>query len=232
MRKKLISILLIMALFGVVLVTPTQALSSDLFKRYIALKGGTQYNYKNENLGSEPYWNDRINNGLWTGENRPAPLMGDANIDGKVDAMDALFALNFSVYGNLQTVSIIDGSKKPPVDWMRSLSVHYNEGTLSKVATTQRHWLNYCRMNSPFFADVTKDCIVNALDALQILKYSVNTAKDFPEGDFTTIHGRFLYHPWATEYYPELYWDLCVEITDEEFCEKYHFEYEVSPTNS
>ena len=150
--------------------------------------------------------------------------MGDANIDGKVDAKDALFALSFSVNGNMQTRILVSGSKIAPQSlWVGYFFDANAEGTLLEWVNDPEHWLTYCKYNSPFFADVTKDCVITAVDALEILKYSVGKAKNFPVGDFTTIHDRFQYYPWATEYYPGFFKDNQVEMTDEEFCEKYNF---------
>ena len=80
-------------------------------------------------------------------------------------------------------------------------------------------------------ADVTGDDAVNAKDALEILKYSGGKAKNFPEGDFTSVTVRFSYYPWPTEYYPGFFEDHLVDMTDKEFCEKYNFNLDVSPTN-
>ncbi len=219
--KKLISILLIMALFGVVLVTPAQAVTRDLMVEYIYAKNPSVPKGLPESVGGYNYWKSKIENKEWVGENRPEPLMGDATIDGKVDARDALFALHFTVNGNIQTFLAM----------MREMSPGCRRWAKYYLKDEEEIWLEYCYYNSPFFADVTKDCCVNSLDALQILKYSVGKAKNFPVGDFTTINEWRMYYPWPTEYYRGIFTDLTVQMTDEEFRAKYNFYPDATPTD-
>ena len=222
-------------LFSFSFAIPAQAIPLDLMGRYFRDQGVflTNANYQyGDFMGDQGYWKQMVEKGKWTGENRPEPLMGDANIDGKVNAVDALFALNFAVRGNVQTAAIAAPMKTSyHASWDGHFNKAYHEGTLYNKETSQEVWLNYCKFNSPFFADVTKDCAVNAKDALQILKYAVGKAKDFPVGDFTSISSRFSYYPWPTEYYPGFFEDHLVDMTDKEFCEKYNFNLDVSPTN-
>ena len=190
------------------------------------------YNRKDDFLGNREYWKKTIEKGNWTGETRPERMMGDANIDGKVTAVDALFALHFAVNGNIQTYTACDGAMTPPtVKWPSDFSKQNSEGTLLQQAERKEFWLEYCFYNSPFFADVTKDCNVNATDALKILQYCVGKAEDFPVGDFTSPSNRFCYYPWPTEYYRDIFSDLWIQMTYEEFCEKYNFSLEETPTD-
>ena len=225
MKKRLIFIVVFALLFSNLFAMSPRALTIQTFRSYFRSIGGSYYNPNDKNLGSVAYWDEQIEKGKWTGENRPKPLMGDANIDGKVDAKDALFALCFSLYGNIQTDTLTSGVKTPyQMTWASPLNNAYYNNQLEKRANSIEHWRTYCVFNSPFFADVTKDCVVNAKDALEILKYSVGKARDFPVGDFTSVTERFSYYPWPTEYYPGFFQDHLVDMTDEEFCEKYNFE--------
>ena len=235
MKKWINSILVVVLLLSVPF--PASALEFKVLKQYCMEyeKSVGYYSSKSENLGSETYWKKQIEENKWTGANRPEPLMGDANIDGRVDAKDALFALNFAVNSNVQTATVAYGSRTPyQMQWSSSFGSAYKNGSLSSFADSKRHWLTYCTYNSPFFADVTKDCVVNSLDALQILKYSVGKAKNFPVGQFNSLTSRFSYYPWYTEYTPG-YFDSdnrYIDMTNEEFCEKYRFELDVTPTDS
>lgn len=231
-KKRLTVLLAFVLLLSFLFALPTGAVTRETLMKYYRFVGGGDYDPQAKNLGGYHYWEEQINKNKWTGETRPEALMGDANIDGKVNAMDALFALHFSVYGNRQTWIITSHMKTPPqLTWYDPLRKAYKNGTSAKLANDKRQWLTYCWYNSPFFADVTKDCIVNAKDALEILKYSVGKAENFPEGDFTFIDIRFSYYPWPTEYYPGFFEDHLVDMTDKEFCEKYNFNLDVSPTN-
>ena len=236
--KKMITFLLVtMLLFGVVFATPAQArVDKHLAYAYAYRQSGSSWTGGHFKVypGSMEYWRLRtVEEKSWVGANRPEKLMGDANIDGKVDARDALIALNFGLYGNELTNEVISPSKTPKiVRWPSYFQGYYVKNQLEELVNTAAFCWQYCRYNSAFFADVTKDCVVNSLDALQILKYSVGKAKNFPEGDFTTVHNRFHYYPWPTEYYPGFFdGDFISDMTDEEFCEKYHFEYNVTPTD-
>lgn len=232
MKKRAIVFAACVLIFSFLFALPAGAITLETFRKYFRSVGASYHNSNAKNLGSYSYWEEQINQKRWTGENRPEALMGDANIDGKVNAKDALFALNFSVYGNLQTATLVNGVKTPfQMRWESPLYMAYKEGTLTKLATMEEQWQIYCAYNSPFFADVTKDCIVNALDALAILKYAVGKAKNFPEGDFSSVTVRFSYYPWPTEYYPGFFEDHQVDMTDEEFCEKYNFHPDVTPTD-
>ncbi len=232
--KKQFIFFVFMLLFALLFSMPGQALSRDILKQYVKKNANLYYNPADENLGGMKYWEKQIDQKRWVGENRPTPLMGDANIDGKVDAVDALFALQFSVYGNIQMYRFIFNAQVSPFYlFNRDFRAAYNqEGGLVAMTDSTEHWVYYCFYNSPFFADVTKDCVVNSKDALQILKYSVGKTQNFPVGDFTTISGSFSYYPWATEYYPEFFGDLFLEMADEEFCEKYNYYPNVTQTDS
>ena len=178
------------------------------------------------------YWEEQIKQGRWTGERAPKALMGDANIDGKVTAVDALFALHFAVNGNVQTYSYLSGIRTPPqLNWPNFFLGQYNKNTLLELENSKEFWYDYCRYNSPFFADVTKDCLVNGKDALEILKYCVGKREGFPLDDLTSVLICFSYYPWPTEYYPGIFEELRNGITDEEFCEKYNFSLEETPTD-
>ena len=225
MKKQIIFSAFLLLLFSFVFAVPTQGLTKETLGKYVLKEGGGTYSVSEIRLGHMFYWEKQIEEGKWIGQNRPEPLMGDANIDGKVDAIDALFALHFAVNGNIQTYTVVYGSRTPEqVKWGLYFDEAYHQGVLGEWEKDKEHWLTYCQYNSPFFADVTKDCVVNSKDALEILKYSVGKAKDFPVGDFTTISVRFRYYPWPTEYYPGFFQDHLVDMTDEEFCEKYNFE--------
>ncbi len=233
MKKKWKGFLVLLVLFSYLFSLPSLAVSKDVWKQYVRKNANLYYNPNDENLGGLKYWEKQIAQKHWVGKNRPAPLMGDANIDGKVNAVDALFALQFSIYGNIQLQQFVNDAQTARFYLFdRDFRGAYNqEGGLAAMAESTEHWVKYCFYNSPFFADVTKDCIVNSKDALEILKYSVGKAKNFPVGDFTTISGKFSRYPWATEYYPEFFEDLFVSLTDEEFCEKYHFNLDATPTD-
>ena len=233
MKKRAIVFIACVLLLSFLFVLPSEAVSGALVRTYLLKNATRGYNSETDSLGSRKYWERQIKEKKWKGETRPEPLMGDANIDGKVNAVDALFALHFSVYGNVQTAIGMSGlAQAHRWEWQRQLEWAYKNGTVQKLADSTDTWLRYCQMNSPFFADVTKDCNVNAKDALEILKYSVGKAKDFPEGDFTSVFGgRFGYYPWPTEYYPDIWRELDSDMTDAEFCEKYNFYPDVSPTD-
>ncbi len=229
---KVIAILLSVLLFTI----PTQAMSIYWLASYARKQSG--YDWTNGltttyHVGSEEYWRIRIyEEKSWVGANRPEKLMGDANIDGKVDARDALVALYFGLYGNVQTADVCSIKKTPSYfSWESHFSAAYRNGSLEKHIDSEICCWYYCLYNSPFFADVTKDCVVNSLDALQILKYAVGKAKNFPEGDFTTISRDFKYYPWPTEYYPGIFDDLEVDMTIEEFCQKYNYYPDATPTD-
>lgn len=225
MKKQFFVLITFILLFSIFFSMPTQALSKGIMWSYILESGYQMKRPISESFGSRIYWENQIANGKWTGENRPEPLMGDANIDGKVNAVDALFALYFAINGNVATDAALSDVRTPySMQWDSTCRGAFYKGTQQKLAESTDTWLTYCYYNSPFFADVTKDCMVTAQDALEILKYSVGKAENFPVGDFTSIYGRFCYYIWPTEYYPELAQDYYVEMTDEEFCEKYNFE--------
>lgn len=231
MRKIISGMLIIILLFGFS-VSVTADDWMDVLQRYVMSHGEPNVNLDAESFGSVNYWKKQIEENQWQAENRPEPLMGDANIDGKVNAVDALFALHFAVDGNIQTYMVVSGTKTPPqMQWRDSYLSAYNRGTLSEWVNLKERWGTYCVYNSPFFADVTKDCVVNALDALEILKYSVGKATDFPEGDFTSVTVRFSYYPWPTEYYPDFFKTLDSDMTVEEFCEKYNFDLDAISTD-
>ena len=235
MKKRMVSVVAVLLLFAFLFTVPCQAVTLYGLARYARSQAGSSRDgieYKNY-LGSWKYWETRVmEEKSWVGENRPEPLMGDANIDGKVTAEDALFALHFAVNGNYQTYTVVSGVKSDLQSKYRSkLSGAYSSGKISELAASTDFWIMYCTFNSSFFADVTKDCVVNAKDALEILKYSVGRAKNFPEGDFTFYITRFSYLPWPTEYYPGFFEEHLIDMTDEEFCEKYNFSLDVSPTD-
>lgn len=205
MKKQVLWFVSMILVFGILFSVPANALDMFRFSKETAKKGGAFWVGEGSILhpGSVEYWRLRIMvEKSWDGANRPQPLMGDANIDGKVDAQDALFALYFGMYGNEQTHQLAQNIKTPYI--LRAEEDIYldcYQGNIDKAVNSPEFWLTYCRMNSPFFADVTKDCVVNALDALLILKYSVGTAKHFPENDFSSLAPHyFLYYVWPTEY--------------------------------
>ena len=237
MKKRLIS--MVVALLTVVFLWTTLVQAHvDIYKlaAYVSKQSGSKFvaGEIKYHPGSMEYWRVRVyEEKSWTGVNRPEKLMGDANIDGKVDARDALIALYFGVYGNIQTMSVSTPPKTSYVlSWDDIYSAYpYKGEELEKKINSELFCWYYCQYNSPFFADVTKDCVANAKDALEILKYAVGKAEDFPEGDFTTISRDFNYFPWPTEYYPGIFKDLQVEITDQEFYEKYNVSWNISPTD-
>ncbi len=234
MKKMLNCLVIATLLFSFVFTIPAQASSVDyrFLQRYVEYVGADKYDVE-RGLGGRTYWQEQIDKGLWIGKNRPEKLMGDANIDGKVNAKDALFALNFAVNGNVQTATIASGVKTPfQLGWNSDFGIRYNNGTLSDWGNSPEYWLNYCWYNSPFFADVTKDCVVNSLDALQILKYSVGKAKNFPVGQFNSITIRFQYYPWYTEFASGSFNSFeVINMTEEEFCKKYNYYPDATPTD-
>ena len=232
MKKRVITMISVLLILVHLFVIPSQAVTMDTLIAYLCNQGAHRQHGTEFYLGGVLYWRKMIETGKWTGEKRPEPLMGDANIDGKVTAVDALFALHFSVNGNLQTEMLLSLVKTPvQTQWRAWFFSLYQDGVLQFRIDFPEVWETYCMYNSPFFADVTKDCNVTANDALEILKYCVGKAEDFPVGDFTHYNVRFSYYPWPTEYYPEIFTDLGVGITDEEFCEKYNFSLEETPTD-
>ena len=233
MKKRLFILLIYVLIFSCgSFCIPTQALSKTVYVKYAIQQGNALLSGGGNSLGGYDYWKNKIESNQWNGNERPVPCMGDSNIDGKVNAIDALFALKHAVYGNALTAEAVSGARRPPVaGWHVELEDAYNRGSLVQLAQDKEVWIDYCRYNSAFFADVTKDCVVNAKDALEILKYSVGKAKDFPEGNFTTIFGRFCYWHWPTEFSPETYPDKFISITDQQFCEKYNFAWNVTPTD-
>lgn len=238
MNKKLVFCLSVMLLFSVLFSSAfaQEWVNHNVIRSYLYQQGAHHVNvyYKRNSdfLGNRKHWKRMIENGNWKGETRPDPTMGDANIDGKVNAIDALFALHFSVNGNIQTYTACDTAMTPPtLKWPGNFSTEYHNGTLLQKVELEEFWVEYCFYNSPFFADVTKDCNVNAKDALKILQYSVGITNDFPIGDLTSPSNRFCYYPWPTEYYIGVFNDLVVDMTVEEFCEKYNFDWDISPTD-
>ncbi len=235
--KKMIAFLLVtMLLFGVVFATPAQAYVDILvLSGYVSKQSGAKWISSKYHPGSMEYWHVRtVEEKSWVGANRPEKLMGDANIDGKVDARDALVALYFGLYGNPLTSQASSPPKTPyRLGWESYFSYMYRTGKQEEYINRDVFCWYYCHYNSAFFADVTKDCVVNSLDALQILKYSVGKAKNFPEGDFTTISRDFGYYPWPTEYYPGFFDsdEYDVYMTVEEFREKYHYYPNATPTD-
>ncbi len=152
--------------------------------------------------GSMTYWKNMVESGEITPDDIPKAMLGDANLDGKVNAVDALFALNFAVYGNIQCVMFSgDEETWPTVRWESTLTDHLKAGTLEEYATTSENLLTYCQYNSPFFANVIKDYTVNAADALAILKYSVGDRTVFSTENLNCVRFWFYYYPWPTEYY-------------------------------
>ncbi len=237
MKKKIAFLLVAVLIFGTVFAVPAQAnVSKSVLYPYLRNQSGSTYNDSLSKLypGSYEYWRIRIfEEKSWVGANRPEKRMGDANIDGKVDARDALMALYYGLYGNVLTAEILSTKKTPAIiKWTSSFQGYYDSNRLEGQVNNNSFCWQYCHYNSAFFADVTKDCVVNSLDALQILKYSVGKAKNFPEGDFTTLHSRFHYYPWPTEYYPGFFGgDFINNMTDEEFCQKYNYYPDATPTD-
>ncbi len=172
-----------------------------------------------ETLGSYRWWHNYCKNEMDNYDEPPAsPLMGDANLDGKINAVDALFALNFGVNGNLLTRqktasdNRLPRPKTPPIVSMKSnLSTAYKTGKILDRIGTLGNMHVYCAINSPFFADVSKDCNVDATDALMILKYAVGKSQEFDTKDFTTTSTLFCFWPWPTDYYPGIFSDYLVE---------------------
>ena len=164
-------------------------------------------------VGSYTYWQDRIiEQKNWDGKNCPAPMMGDANLDGKVDTKDALVALWFGLNGNVLTIHVVSPARQSvATQFNHLLEDDYHNGTISEVMDNPNFWVLYCQFNSPFFADVTKDCVVNSKDALHILRYTVGKATNFPVNDFTSVSWDFVYLPKPDEYYSGIYNDLVVE---------------------
>ncbi len=236
MKNKIVILLILSLLFGALFTVPAQAnVSNSVLFPYLRNQSGSVWtdSWVIVYPGSYEYWRVRtIEEKSWVGANRPEKLMGDANIDGKVDARDALVALYYGLYGNVLTAEILTPAKTPEiVRWTSSFQGQYNSNQLDGLVDNAAFCWQYCRYNSAFFADVTKDCVVNSLDAMEILKYSVGKAENFPEGDFTTLHSRFYYYPWPTEYYPGFFEDYQVDMTDEEFCEKYNYYPDATPTD-
>ncbi len=171
----------------------------------------TKYGYRVEDFdffeegiyyGSMTYWENKVESGEITPDDIPKAMLGDANLDGKVNAVDALFALNFAVYGNIQCLAFSIGATTPlTIRWEGILSDHLKAGTLEEYAKTSENLLTYCQYNSPFFANVNKDNAINAADALAILKYSVGDHTVFSTQDLSGLKHWFFYYPWPTEYY-------------------------------
>ena len=237
MKKRTVCLIVLTLLFSLLFSIPSQAavFSGRNLSRYVQLQAGsaTDKTWSVIHPGSRRYWEIlTIEEKSWGVDDRPEPLMGDANIDGKITAADALVALYFAIYGNIQTREVVTPPKTPNViSWNSYFMGYYKDDLMEEMINSSTICRNYCQYNSPFFADVTKDCVVNAKDALEILKYCVGKAEDFPVGDFTTISRNFMYFPWPTEYYPGIFEELEVPITVEEFCEKYNFSLEETPTD-
>ncbi len=163
MHKKLVFCLSVMLLFSVLF---SSAFAQDwanhsVIRSYLFQQGAAQVNvnYKKNSdfLGNRNYWERMIEKGDWKGETRPDPIMGDANIDGKVNAIDALFALHFSVNGNIQTYTACDGAMTPPtVKWPSNFSTEYHNGTLLQKVELEEFWVEYCFYNSPFLQTLPK----------------------------------------------------------------------------
>lgn len=203
MKKYIAMILCVTLLTAAVFSIPAQA--ADSLGLGISVGGDLAKDY----FGSVTYWRNWVKNQETI--HRPQPLMGDANIDGTVNAADALFALHFAVNGNIQTSQYLSPPKTP--NYLRvtsKLNRLYGDELLQLEGDSGYMWY-YCIFNSPFFADVNKDCVVNAVDALAILKYAVGKGEDFPVDDFTTKSQLFFYFPWPDEYYPGMLKDLVKE---------------------
>ena len=201
MRKRLTATIAVVMVFCTLFLVPAQAYDYPDHYGYITSQSGSKYTGENVyHLGSELYWKEQIERDLFNASTRKEPRMGDADLDGRVTARDALFALYFGLYGNYQTAFVTANYRSPLANKLKPV--------FHSAEVTKETCLLYCRMNSPFFADVTKDCVVNAKDALEILKYAVGKAKDFPENDFTSCSFNFIYCPWPGEYYDGFHQDL------------------------
>lgn len=237
MKNRIVVLLILSLLFGALFTVPAQAyVNIYVLSGYISKQSGSQFTALDMNHpGSVEYWHVRtVEEKSWVGANRPEKLMGDANIDGKVDARDALVALYYGLYGNILTAAAVGPPKTSARQgWESQFNQIYNTGSAEKFINNEAFCFYYCHYNSAFFADVTKDCVVNSLDALEILKYAVGKAEDFPVGDFTTISRDFGYYPWPTEYYPGFFNsdEYDVDMTVEEFREKYNYYPDATPTD-
>ena len=206
MKERISVFILILLVFCLSFSGTAQAVSiTDLMEE----PGGRWIGSTMDHIGSYTYWERVIfEEKRWKSENCPDPIMGDANIDGKVNAVDALAALYFGLYGNYLTCQVSGLAKQTMV---HSLTNKFNNYDVTYLQKSDGFWVMYCRINSPFFADVTKDCIVNAKDSLEILKYSVGKPVNFSENDFTSITPYFVYVPKPEDYFPGFYDDLVVK---------------------
>ncbi len=154
-------------------------------------------------------------------------LLGDATIDGTVDASDALFAL---IYGldmpSFDETVASDGKRVSHynlyywgfTDWpgkygfltkacMERKYQRYRQGDRLESFTANSV---YYQFNSALMADVSNDGFSNAVDALLILQYAVGKIDAFPRTDFSS-KGCMFYVPWFNEWEPGMIWNDDIE---------------------
>ena len=155
---------------------------------------------------------------------KPNLMVGDVNIDGKINAADAIFAMYYIGYFRVGTydgqyyyvpnnpyyevempeltMDAVTNFRQPYatnccryLNDFKGNNMYQNENHLSAIG------YNYYRMNSALMADTNYDGKVNAADALLILKYAVGKIDSFPRKDFSTTRDTWpmYYVPWPDE---------------------------------
>ena len=159
---------------------------------------------------------------------KPELILGDATVDGKVDATDALFALIYGLDMPFDETAYKGGRVSKNNLYYRGISyVDYPGvyGSWIKIDLERRYmyydqefYFNqvaglanlFYRYNSALVADVSNDGFSNAVDAMLILQYAVGKIDAFPRTDFSS-KGNMFYVPWYDEWEPGMLWNEDIE---------------------
>ena len=157
---------------------------------------------------------------------KPDLMIGDVNFDGKIDAVDALFAIRYtdsrqnafeisSSMVHADKTRCIHGSR---VDVLLESACMEHNNTVRIGNEYDRAQFNYYWFNSVLMADVTGNDVIEADDVLMILQYAVGKRTAFdrtdtstkPTGTVTGFHGtqniyQMFYVDWPDVWEPGMY---------------------------
>jgi hypothetical protein len=200
-RKRILAFFLTVVL--VILGTVTATAETERFNGK-PLSLAKQLNYGNFN-----YWNQvRLDGGMLE---KPNVQMGDVTLDGTIDAVDALFALQYSVNYTSYLFPTTGGMQISHNELFEKIEIEYfNNERYKSDEVGLRDARFYCYYyNSSLVADANMDRMVNAEDALSILQCAVGKRQLADDIDFLDYKkgrelGLNVFFPWPDDWEPRM----------------------------
>ncbi len=176
------------------------------------------------------YWIRRV----MTGRHEPdGPVwqIGDVTLDGKINAADALMALQYGLYDSLSSsdsgfndffYSAYTYAEDSYIRYYQRVAAKDDRVNTDKF-TIRREDVRWSVMknNAHWLSDTSGDNRVNAVDALYILQYATGKRKAFPRTDFSCPE-RTAFLMWPSQWRPGMFKVPQPDWSDEIWADAYY----------